>query len=102
MQNPSPRCRCNKTHHPTLADYHAVAAMITQCAGASPLPPLDSNSHVCAQGPRHTRHITLRPRSVSEVAVGVVSKDAPLPRVSNKPPSHRCSFDFASLLYPRI
>ena len=66
------------------------------------LPPLDSTSHVYARGPRHTRHITLRPRSISEVAVRVVSKDALLPRVSNKPPCHRRSFDFASLLYPHI
>ena len=102
LQPNAPPDGVNNTGSEPLVDCNAVTATITQRAGASPLPPLDSTSHVCARGPRHTRHKTLRPGSVSEVAVGVVSKDAPLPRVSNKPPSHRRSFDFASLLYPRI
>ena len=102
LQQNAPPDGVNNTGSGSLVDCHAVAATITQHAGASPLPPLDSTSHVCAGGPRHNRHITLRPRSVSEVAVGVVSKDAPLSRVSNKPPCHHRNFDFASLLYPHI
>ena len=102
LQHNVPPDGVNNTGSGPLVDCHAVAATITQHAGASPLPPLDSTSHVCARGPSHTRHITLRPGSVSEVAVGVVRKDAPLPRVSNKPSCHRRSFDFASLLYPHI
>jgi hypothetical protein len=102
LQQNTPPDRVNNTESEPLADCHVVAITITQRVGASPLPPLDSTSHVCARGPRHTRHITLHPESVSEVAIGVVSKDAPLPRVSIKQPSHRRSFDFASLLYPRI
>jgi hypothetical protein len=102
LQPNAPPNGVNNIGFKPLVDCHAVATTITQCTGASPLPPLDSTSHVCTRGPRHTRHITLRPGSVSEVAVGVVSKDAPLPRVSNKPSSHRRSFDFASLLYTRI
>lgn len=54
-----------------LVDCHAVAATISQRAGASPLLPLDSTSYVCARGPRHTRHKPLHLGSVSEVAVGV-------------------------------
>ena len=102
LQPNAPPDGVNNAGSGPLIDCHAVAATITQRAEASQLPPLDSTFHVCAHEPRHTRHITLRPGSVSEVAVGVVRKDAPLPRVSNKPPSHRRSFDFASLLYPRI
>ena len=61
----------------------AVATMITQCAGGSPLPPLDltlvasKNHH--ARGPCHARHSTPRQGFVFFIAVEVVSNVAPRP-----------------------
>ena len=58
MQNPSPRCRCNKNTQPDgvnntgsepLADYLAVAAATPQRVGASLHPPLDSTSRVTSK-----------------------------------------------------
>ena len=58
MQNPSPRCRCNKNTQPDgvnntgsepLADCLAVAAATPQRVGASLHPPLDSTSRVASK-----------------------------------------------------
>jgi len=107
LQQHTPPDGVNNIGSGPLADCLAVAAVTPQHAGASPHPPLDSTSCVTSKRTPHAGALPRppqysSPRTISKVTVGVVSKDAPLPRVSIKQPSHRRSFDFASLFYPRI
>jgi hypothetical protein len=94
LQHHTPPDGLKNTGSGPLAGFLTVATTTTQCAEASPHPPLDSTSlslprrKHCERG-LVTPAIVPRSESVSHVVVEVQSKDAPLPEISSKQPSHR-------------